>query len=175
MLSNAVKRRIARNRKLRATPKWVQKAELFVHNEKTKRSMRGSDLSMEVVLILNRQVEQQPENRGERVPLEVWLSALTRVQWYELERLLPIEARWTPLQMKATVRATGGYRAVIAAHGGYRGKLSARPVYPKGMAPAMGNWDNPAKIGAQGNWVAEDNGWMTDGNQWEAEHGDDRS
>jgi hypothetical protein len=171
MLSTEVKKRIARNRLLRAKPNWVQKAEMYVHNEKTYLRMNSQVLlSTKHILDPASQMDAAAQNNVRAAELrqlceglDVWLAQVTRQQWQELEPNLTIEARWTPIQMQRTVRACGGFHRVIEAHGGYRQARAKSPQRPAGApVPTMGNWDNPAT----------DDAWMHDGNQWEAEHGD---
>lgn len=171
MLSRAVKKRIARNRLLRAKPNWVQKAEMYVHTEKTRLQM-SSQAFLSTKHILDpveranaeaRNTMRAEELRQLRAQLDAWLAQVTRQQWAELEPTLQIEARWTPLQMRRTVRACGSYRLVIEAHGGYRHARAPSPKIARPAGQPM-NWDNPAPY--------DNDEWMKDGSQWEAEHGE---
>lgn len=170
MLSRTVKKRIARNRLLRAKPLWVQKAEMFVHNEKTRLQMGSQSILSTKHLdpVARANAEAQNTRHAEELRLardiyDAWLAQVTREQWQQFEPNLSIELRWTPIQMQRTVRACGGFRQVIEAHGGYRQARTPSPQRPAGAPmPTMGNWDNPAT----------DDAWMRDGNQWEAEHGE---
>lgn len=168
MLNREVKKRIARNRLLRAKPNWVQKAELYVHNEKTRLQM-GSQTFLSTKHILDpverAKAEAQIRTHAEelrqlRDALDAWLAQVTRAQWVELVPTLHIESRWTPLQMRRTVQACGGYHQVIEAHGGYRQVRARSPKIARPAPQPMDHWDHPA----------EDDSWMKDGNQWEAEH-----
>lgn len=168
MLSREVKKRIAINKRLRAKPNWVRKAELYVHNEKTRLRMGSMEvLSAKHILdtaererVMADQQHRATEFKALRDQLDAWLAQLTRQQWAELEPNLHIEARWTPLQMRRTVQACGSYRQVIEAHGGYRHARAPSPKIARPAPQPMDHWDHPA----------EDNSWMKDGNQWEAEH-----
>jgi hypothetical protein len=170
MLSRVVKKRIARNKRLRAKPNWVQKAELYVHNEKTRLQM-GSQSVLSTKHILDPAERAKVEARNNMHAdelrqlceiLDAWLAQVTRQQWAELEPTLQIEARWTPLQMQRTVQACGSYRQVIEAHGGYRQARARSPKIARPAPEPMDHWDHPAT----------DDAWMKDGNQWEAEHGE---
>lgn len=170
MLSREVKKRIATNKRLRAKPNWVRKAELYVHNEKTRLQM-GSQAILSTKHILDpvertkaeaQNTAHAEELRQLRENLDAWLAQVTRQQWAELEPTLHIEARWTPLQMRRTVQACGSYRQVIEAHGGYRHARAPSPKIARPAGQPM-NWDNPAPY---------DDEWMKDGSQWEAEHGE---
>lgn len=171
MLSREVKKRIARNRLLRAKPNWVQKAEMYVHNEKTRLRLGSMEvLSVKHILdtaererVIADQQQRTQEFKAARDHLDAWLAQVTRQQWAELESMLHIEMRWTPLQMMRTVQACGGYHRVIEAHGGYRQARAPSPKIARSAGQPM-NWDNPAPY--------DNDEWMKDGSQWEAEHGE---
>jgi len=167
MLSKAVKQRIARNRKLRAKPKWVQKAEMYIHHLKTSALSNQRWLSTKHIAdeAEREQVYRELDERHTHInTLLNKLALITREEWYEMERDLFIGHRWTPHQMSRTVKAMGSYSKVIEAHGGYHHKLPPKltPVQ-QAKAPPMGNWDNPASLNDE---------WMENGDEWEADHGD---
>jgi hypothetical protein len=165
MLSIATKQRIARNRKLRANPKWVQKVEMYIHHLKTTSISSSAVLSTKHLLDPAQQAAAEADLNARWAKLNAQVASLaliSRAEWYELEQTLPIEHRWTPHQMKRTIKACGGYRAVIEAHGGYRNKIAPKSVFANQASVPMGNWDNPATL----------DDWMNKGDEWEAEHGD---
>ena len=166
MLSLATKQRIARNRKLRATPKWVQKVEMYIHHLKTTTISSSAILSSKHLLDPAQQAAASADlkARWDQLNAQIGeLALISRAEWRELELTLPIEHRWTPHQMKRTVQHCGSYRAVIEAHGGYRNKLKPKSRFAQQANVPMGNWDNPASLNDK---------WMEDGDQWEADHGD---
>lgn len=165
MLSITTKQRIARNRKLNATPKWVQKVEMYIHHLKTTSISSSTVLSTKHILDEAQRNQAYADIDARRAKLDAQVASLaliSRDEWAELEKTLPIEHRWTPHQLKRTIAKCGGYRAVIEAHGGYRYKISPKSTFANQASVPMGDWDNPAKL--------ED--WMGKGDEWEAEHGD---
>jgi D-alanyl-D-alanine carboxypeptidase len=157
MLSRNVKKRIARNKKLRSQPKWVQKVEMYRHQLMDSVGS-AAILSTKHILDDSLRAQAQAQNNeriAERDAMLAKLDGITREGWAELETTLPIEARWTPLQMWCTVRASGGYRNVIEAHGGYRQKISPKLTQVKQADIPAGNWDNPATLNDSPDWEAE--------------------
>lgn len=164
MLSVITKRRIARNRKLHAKPNWVQKVELYIHHLKTNTISSSAVLSTKHILdeAQRNQAYADIDARWAKLNEQVAsLALISRDEWVELEKTLPIEHRWTPHQLKRTIAACGGYRAVIEAHGGYRYKIAPKSTFANQASVPMGNWDNPASL----------DDWMKRPDEWEADHG----
>lgn len=149
MLSRQVKRRIRTNRILRATPSWQVKRNLYAMS-----LMPGSASILSSKHLAPEYQAQHERDINERVAHAEAVKQMDRRAWQELEKTLYVGYRWTPHQMKRTVRATGGYEKVLTAHGGFLQKLQPKPVFPEQAQVPM-NWDNPARIDENGDWEAE--------------------